>query len=54
MPDWLIWVLLAVALAIGEIVTPGLFFLGPLALAAGASTRVARDGPRPAAGRRGF
>ena len=34
MPDWLIWILLAVALAIGEVVTPGLFFLGPVALAA--------------------
>jgi membrane protein implicated in regulation of membrane protease activity len=30
-------VLVAVALAVGEIVTPGLFFLGPVALAAGAA-----------------
>lgn len=44
MPDWLIWVLLAVALAIGEIATPGLFFLGPLALAAGAAAVVAALG----------
>jgi membrane protein implicated in regulation of membrane protease activity len=34
MPAWLIWALAAVALAVGEIVTPGLFFLGPVALAA--------------------
>jgi membrane protein implicated in regulation of membrane protease activity len=43
-PDWLIWVLVAVALAIGEIATPGLFFLGPLALAAGAAAVVAALG----------
>ena len=35
--SWLIWVVVAVALAIGEVLTPGLFFLGPVALAAGAS-----------------
>ena len=29
--------LVAVALAVGEILTPGLFFLGPVALAAGAA-----------------
>jgi membrane protein implicated in regulation of membrane protease activity len=34
MSDWLIWALAAVALAVGEIFTPGLFFLGPVALAA--------------------
>jgi membrane protein implicated in regulation of membrane protease activity len=34
MPAWLIWALLAVFLAAGEIVTPGMFFLGPVALAA--------------------
>ena len=34
MPAWLIWALAAVLLAVGEIVTPGLFFLGPVALAA--------------------
>jgi membrane protein implicated in regulation of membrane protease activity len=32
--DWLVWALLAVALAVGEILTPGMFFLGPVALAA--------------------
>jgi len=34
---WVVWVLFAVALAIGEVFTPGLFFLGPVALAAGAA-----------------
>jgi membrane protein implicated in regulation of membrane protease activity len=34
---WVVWVVLAVLLAIGEILTPGLFFLGPVALAAGAA-----------------
>ncbi len=34
---WLLWVLIAVALAVGEMLTPGLFFLGPVALAAGAA-----------------
>ena len=34
---FLLWVLVAVALAVGEILTPGLFFLGPVALAAGAA-----------------
>jgi membrane protein implicated in regulation of membrane protease activity len=34
MPAWLIWALAAVLLALGELVTPGLFFLGPVALAA--------------------
>jgi membrane protein implicated in regulation of membrane protease activity len=31
---WLVWSIVAVALVVGEIVTPGLFFLGPVALAA--------------------
>jgi membrane protein implicated in regulation of membrane protease activity len=34
---WVLWVLLAVALAVGEVLTPGLFFLGPVALAAAAA-----------------
>ena len=34
MPAWLIWALAAVLLAVGEIFTPGMFFLGPVALAA--------------------
>jgi membrane protein implicated in regulation of membrane protease activity len=31
---WLVWVVVAIALAVGEVLTPGLFFLGPVALAA--------------------
>jgi membrane protein implicated in regulation of membrane protease activity len=31
---WLAWAIAAVLLAVGEILTPGLFFLGPVALAA--------------------
>ena len=38
---WLVWVVVAVALAIGEVLTPGLFFLGPVALAAGAAALAA-------------
>jgi membrane protein implicated in regulation of membrane protease activity len=33
-PAWLIWAIVAVGLAVGEILTPGLFFLGPVAVAA--------------------
>jgi membrane protein implicated in regulation of membrane protease activity len=33
-PGWLIWAIAALVLAVGEIFTPGLFFLGPVALAA--------------------
>jgi membrane protein implicated in regulation of membrane protease activity len=33
-PAWALWAIAAVALAIGEVFTPGLFFLGPLAVAA--------------------
>jgi membrane protein implicated in regulation of membrane protease activity len=33
-PVWAIWAIAAALLATGEIFTPGLFFLGPLALAA--------------------
>jgi membrane protein implicated in regulation of membrane protease activity len=36
-PVWLIWAIIAVLLGIGEMLTPGLFFLGPLALSAGAA-----------------
>ena len=32
MPGWLIWAIVAVALAVGELLTPGMFFLGPVAL----------------------
>src|SRR2546423_13012678 len=34
MAAWVIWAIVAVGLAVGEILTPGLFFLGPVALAA--------------------
>jgi membrane protein implicated in regulation of membrane protease activity len=34
MPAWVIWTVIAVALALGELATPGLFFLGPVAVAA--------------------
>jgi membrane protein implicated in regulation of membrane protease activity len=34
MPGWVIWAVLAVALALGELATPGLFFLGPVAIGA--------------------
>ena len=34
MPGWVIWTIVAVGLAVGEIFTPGLFILGPVALAA--------------------
>lgn len=44
MDAWVFWALLAVALAVGEIFTPGLFFLGPVALAAVASAIVALAG----------
>jgi len=41
---WVVWAVVAVLLAVGEIFTPGLFFLGPIALAALASTVVAAVG----------
>jgi membrane protein implicated in regulation of membrane protease activity len=44
MPAWLVWALAAVALAVGEIFTPGLFYLGPVALAAAAAAVVAAAG----------
>jgi membrane protein implicated in regulation of membrane protease activity len=34
MPGWVVWAIVAVLLAVGEIATPGMFFLGPIALAA--------------------
>jgi membrane protein implicated in regulation of membrane protease activity len=43
-PAWLIWAIVAVVLAVGEIFTPGLFFLGPIALAAVAAGVVALAG----------
>ena len=41
MPAWLIWAIAAVLLTVGEIFTPGMFFLGPVALAAVAAALVA-------------
>ncbi len=43
MADWLIWVLLAAALAAGEVVTLG-FFLAPIAIAAALTAVVALGG----------
>jgi membrane protein implicated in regulation of membrane protease activity len=43
-PAWVVWALVAVALAAGEVFTPGLFFLGPVALAAVAAMIVAAAG----------
>jgi membrane protein implicated in regulation of membrane protease activity len=44
MPGWLAWAIVAVVLAIGELLTPGLFFLGPVALAAVAAALAAALG----------
>jgi membrane protein implicated in regulation of membrane protease activity len=44
MADWLVWTIIAVLLAVGEIFTPGMFFLGPVALAAVAAGLVALVG----------
>jgi membrane protein implicated in regulation of membrane protease activity len=41
---WLVWVVAAVLLVIGEVLTPGLFFLGPVALGAGIAAVVAAVG----------
>ena len=41
MAAWLIWAIAAVLLSVGEIATPGMFFLGPVALAAVAAAAVA-------------
>jgi len=43
-PAWLIWAIAAALLAVGEIFTPGLFFLGPVAVAAVAAGIVALAG----------
>ena len=44
MPGWIIWAIAALALAVGEIFTPGMFFLGPVALAAVAAAILAALG----------
>jgi membrane protein implicated in regulation of membrane protease activity len=41
---WVAWVIVAVVLAIGEVLTPGLFFLGPVAVAALAAALAALIG----------
>jgi membrane protein implicated in regulation of membrane protease activity len=41
---WVIWAIAAVLLAVGELLTPGLFFLGPVALAAVLAAIVALAG----------
>jgi membrane protein implicated in regulation of membrane protease activity len=43
MPDWVIWAVLAAALATGEVLTLGLF-LGPIAIAAAVAAIVAVTG----------
>ncbi len=43
MPDWVLWLVLAAALAAGEVLTLG-FFLGPIALAAVVAAVVAGVG----------
>ena len=40
MPGWVIWAIAAALLAVGELFTPGMFFLGPVALAAVAAAIV--------------
>ena len=44
MSAWLAWAIAAALLAVGEIFTPGLFFLGPIALAAVAGAVAALAG----------
>ena len=41
---WLVWIIAALLLAVGEILTPGLFFLGPVALAAALTAVIAAVG----------
>jgi membrane protein implicated in regulation of membrane protease activity len=47
MPSWVVWSIVAVVLAVGELLTPGLFFLGPVALAAVPAAVVAAVGLGP-------
>ena len=44
MPAWVAWAIVSVLLAIGEIFTPGLFFLGPIAVATVAAAATAAAG----------
>jgi membrane protein implicated in regulation of membrane protease activity len=47
--SWYVWLLVAIALGVGEVLTPGLFFLGPVALAAVAAGVAAALGAGAAA-----
>jgi len=42
---WLAWAIAALLLAVGEIFTPGLFFLGPIAVGAVVAAFVSLAGP---------
>jgi membrane protein implicated in regulation of membrane protease activity len=44
MSAWVAWAIVAVLLSVGEVFTPGLFFLGPIAAAALAATVTAAVG----------
>ena len=44
MPAWAIWAIVAAALGVGELLTPGLFVLGPIAVAAVAAAAAAAAG----------
>jgi membrane protein implicated in regulation of membrane protease activity len=44
MPSWVVWAVIAVALAVGEMLTAGTFVLGLLALAAAVTAAVAAAG----------
>jgi membrane protein implicated in regulation of membrane protease activity len=46
---WVVWAVVAAALGVGELLTPGLFFLGPVALAAVAAAVAAALGAGPVA-----
>ncbi|MDX6442825.1 MAG: hypothetical protein QOE43_2554 [Gaiellaceae bacterium] len=45
MAAWLVWAIAALLLAVGEIFTPGLFFLGPIAIGAVAAAFISLAGP---------
>jgi membrane protein implicated in regulation of membrane protease activity len=45
MAAWLAWAIAALLLAVGEIFTPGLFFLGPIAVGAVVAAFVSLAGP---------
>lgn len=45
MAAWLVWAIAALLLAVGEIFTPGLFFLGPIAVGAVAAAFISLAGP---------